>query len=207
MFSIDSFAVNDTRWLSAASTIARLTGQVADETVARRTALSLLLAAAGCGLAGCRSKSAAYLTEEEPPRMASVVMVGEPQATPQLVSGWYEGAPKLWRWTGPRFAALLGTPRDAARNGALLKFNFTLPDALVSQLKTVTLGASIQGTLLEPETYNRPGNAVYARDVPAALLSGDSCRVDFWVDKAFLPGGADRRELGVVAVRLALESR
>lgn len=135
------------------------------------------------------------------------MMVAEPQAAPQLVSGWYEGAPKLWRWTAKRFAALLGTPPGAARNGGVLKLNFALPEVLLSQLKAVTLSASVGGTILEPETYRRPGEAVYAREVPANVLTGDSTRVDFWVDKAFVPGNADKRELGVIAIRLALESK
>ncbi len=124
----------------------------------------------------------------------------------QLVSGWYP-IEANWRWTARNFAAVLGPPPGAAARGATLQFHFTLPDAVISQLKLVTVRASIHGAPLAPETYSHPGKAVYARDLPGQLLSGDRVQIDFALDKAFRPGPSDPRELGVVAERLGLETK
>jgi len=160
-----------------------------------------------CELAGCRSKNLAGRTEEEKPRLASVLMVAQPQALPQLVSGWYEGLPNEWRWTAKRFSAVLGTPRGAARNGAVLKLKFYLTDPLIAQLKSVTLAASVNGAIFEPQTYTRAGDDEYTHDVPASLFPEDKVQVEFWVKKPFIPGKDDMRELGVVVRRLALEPK
>jgi hypothetical protein len=82
-----------------------------------------------------------------------------------------------------------------------------VPEVVIKRLKFVTISASVRGLRLSPETYLQPCEAVYARDIPPGILSGDSVRVDFALDKAILPGQGDGRELGVIAHSLALETK
>ena len=147
------------------------------------------------------------LTEEEAtPPLAAEIRMADTQASSQLISGWYAVEKGAWRWTARKFSAVLRPPIGAPKSGAVLTFNFTIPAAVVARLKMVTLTASIGGTQLEPETYRRAEESVYARDVPARVLSGHSVRIDFTLDKA-LPPGSDPREFGLIANRLRLEAR
>ena len=160
---------------------------------------------------GCKSREpdlAAYTEEEAaPPRAAAGIQVADPQAAPQLVSGWWDVEDHAWRWTARKFAVVLRAPIGAARGGATLRFRFTLPDVVFSHFKSVTLSASVAGTPLAPETYRRPGPAIYTREIPAGLLSTPGVRIDFQLDNAFSPGNGDPRELGLIAHGLRLESK
>jgi hypothetical protein len=161
---------------------------------------------------GCKSREpdlAAYTEEEaaSPPRPAAGIQVADPRAAPQLVSGWWDVEDHAWRWTARKFAVVLRAPIGAARRGATLRFSFTLPDVVFNRFKSVTLLASVEGTPLAPETYRRPGAALYTREIPAHFLSGPAVRIDFGLDNAFSPGNGDPRELGVIAHRLGLESQ
>ena len=160
---------------------------------------------------GCKSRELdlqAYTEEEAaPPRAAAGIQVADPRAAPQLVSGWWDVEDHAWRWTTRKFAVALRAPIGAARRGAILRFRFTLPDVFLAHFKSVTLSASVQGKPLAPETYRRPGAAVYTREIPADLLSAPSIRIDFGVDNTFSPGKGDSRELGLIAHSLGLESK
>jgi hypothetical protein len=65
----------------------------------------------------------------------------------------------------------------------------------------------VGGTELPPETYSKDGSYEYKRDIPANLISGDTVRIDFHIDKIFHPGGADQRELGVIARQVELDGK
>ena len=91
--------------------------------------------------------------------------------------------------------------------GAALTLNFAVPAVVIAQLHSVTLWASIQGTKLAPETYEQGGRAVYTRNVPASLLSGNTVRIDFELNRVMVPGKGDSRELGIVADRVGLEAK
>lgn len=172
------------------------------------TRRQILTSSLGLCAVACRrgTPDLAGFTEEEPPRLSAWVDIGNPRMASQLVSGWYP-IEANWRWTARNFAVVLGLPPGAAARGATLRFHFTLPDALISQLKLVTLRAAVQGTPLAPEQYSHPGKAVYRRDLPGKLLSGDRVQIDFALDKGFRPGPSDTRQLGVVAERLGLETK
>ena len=180
---------------------------MAIEVTSRRTA-ALLLIIGLCVFPGCkRSKRVTGQTEEEPPRAPSTVHVADPNVKSQLVAGWYDVEQNSWRWTSKRFAVVLGTPRGAGSKGAELQMHLTIPDVVISKLKSIALTASVQGKVLPPETYNHPGEFLYLRDVPGNLLSTDSVRVDFVLDKSLPPGNVDRRELGIVVDRVGLEPK
>lgn len=169
----------------------------------------LLVASVSLYLAACRAGTPDLtgFTEEEPPRLSSSVSVSEPGTAAQLVSGWEQIEYNAWRWTNPRFSAVLRPPPGSSTLGAILQFHFSLPEVEMSRLKELTLSASVQGFRLKPETYRAVGEAVYMREVPAAVLSGDSVRVDFTLDKPFVPVNGDPRALGVIAKRLGLETK
>lgn len=159
-------------------------------------------------LAGCSGKHSQVANEEEatPPRLESVLRMGDTSAGTQLVSGFYPLENGSWRWTGKKFSVLLRTPSTAAQQGADLTFAFNVPDTIIQNLKTVALSASANGTLLKSAEYKAAGAYVFTADVPANLLSSDTTRVDFALDKS-LPPAVDKRELGIIATSVGLTSK
>ena len=156
---------------------------------------------------GCSAPNLTGLTEEEPPQPCTEVQVADPLTSSQLLSGWYKVEGNSWRWTAGKFAVLLRPPIGSSTKGAALTLNFAVPAVVISQLHSVTLWASIQGTKLAPETYEQGGRAVYKGDIPASLLSGNTVRIDFELKRVMVPGNGDSRELGIIADRIGLEAK
>jgi hypothetical protein len=152
---------------------------------------------------GCKRKSAEP-SAQEARRIPISVTMGDPRAAQQLVSGFYDIEDGAWRWTGKQFVVELGTPSGAAGRGATLELRFSVPPPVLEKNQAVTLGASVDGNVLPRQTFTQPGEAVYKQDVPEALLGGESVKVAFEVEKAFEPGGADQRQLGVIAMSASL---
>ena len=164
---------------------------------------ALLLAAPACKRAHVHHVD----TIEEPPRLASMVRIGDRTMASQLTSGFYDVEANAWRWTMQKFAVTLRPPARSAQQGGTLEFHLTVPPSTIQQLGSITLSANAGGAALDPETYSKAGEYTYRRDVPASALTGDSVRIDFALDKAIPPGDVDKRELGVVASRVALISK
>ena len=61
--------------------------------------------------------------------------------------------------------------------------------------------------MLPAETYTKPGQYTYTRDVAASLLAGESTKIEFQLDKAMAPANGDMRELGIVARSIGLEPK
>jgi hypothetical protein len=162
-------------------------------------ALALALAATACHKHGSDA--------EEPYRMQPAIRMSDPRAQMQLVSGFYGMESGAWRWTKQRFSAVLRPPDAAAQKGAELSLRLTVPDVVISKLKSVTLTGSINGRALPPETYDHAGTYAYTREVPADLLAGESVTVEFQLDKVMPPAPPDLRELGVVALSISLNSK
>jgi hypothetical protein len=101
---------------------------------------------------------------------------------------------------------LLRTPPSSASQGAVVTFAFTLPDVSIQTLKSVEITASVNGTKLKSAEYDKSGANVFTADIPPSLLSGDSVKVDFSLDKA-IPPGVDSRELGVVANSIGISGK
>lgn len=159
--------------------------------------------------AGCKRSERARVqhTEEEAPRLATAVHVADPRSAAQLVSGFHDVEQNAWRWTAGKFTVMLRTPRGAAEKGAVLRLKFSVPEPVLAKLKTISLGASIDGTTLTPETFTQPGEFTYEREVPAALMARETAKIDFFLDKALPPGTVDQRELGVIVSSVGLESK
>ena len=141
----------------------------------RRQFLTALLIAALGFLAGCGPSDLAGRTEEEPPQPSAEIQVADPLASSQLISGWYNVERNSWRWTARKFAVVLRPPIGSAVNGATLNFGFTVPDAVITRLHSVTLCAFIQTTRLAPKTYQTSGKVNYIATYRRACSPAKPC--------------------------------
>jgi len=170
-----------------------------------RAAFALLIAV---GFAGChRDRRVRVQTDEEPPRLAMMLSVADPRAATQLINGFYSLENNSWRWTAGKFTVMLRPPRAAETNGAVLKFKFNLPEAVLSKVKTLAISANVNGTALSPESYTQPGEYTYTREVPPKAFTGDAAKVEFTLDKFLPPSSSDLRELGVIATMVGFEGK
>jgi hypothetical protein len=165
-------------------------------------------------LAGCASNepelaapdSGAAEGSSVPDGLLSSAHMGDPRAAPQLLEGFYGLEQGVWRWTARKFVVALQAPSGGEGQDTQLEFSFTLPEAVISRLKEITLTARVNGTDVGSESYTQPGEYVFTKPVPANLLhAGGAAKVEFEMDKALPPGEADKRELGLVAVSVALK--
>ncbi len=163
------------------------------------TLFSLLLSACSRG-----EKITPRPTEEEPPALASVVQVSDPRLASQLVRGFHDIEQNAWRWTMGSFAAKLRPPRGAERTGARLELRFSLPDVVLSRVKSVPLSAKVEGQPLTPQTYTNAGEQLYQADVSAGVLNKDLVTVEVSLDKFLAGGQVEARELGVIVSSIGL---
>jgi len=155
-------------------------------------------------LACKHKKPAVQQIVPEATRVPTTVQLGDPRVAGQLISGFYDIENGAWRWTAKQFAVELGTPLGASGRGATLELHFTIPPVVIEKNPAITLSASVDGNVLPPETYTKPGEYVFKKDVPASLMAPDTVRVAFELDKTISPGGADSRVLGVIATKAGL---
>jgi hypothetical protein len=169
----------------------------------------LLVVALGWIPSSCKQKEKprADATEESPARIASQVNMADPKAAAQLLKGFHDPEGNAWRWTKGKFSVTLRPPLNAAAKGATLVLKFGIPEVLIQRLQSITLSASVNGTAIPGETYTKPGDHVYSKDVPASALTGDAVTVEFTLDKFLAPGAVDQRELGVVASSAGFEAK
>jgi len=168
---------------------------------------ALLLAVSGMACKGKHNRVTVQNEEQDTgPRMASVVRMNDSKASVQLLKGFHSVENDSWRWTEGKFSVLLRTPLAAAQRGASLTLAFTVPDLIIQKLKDITLTASIDGMVLKSAEYKKAGAYVFSADVPASMLSGESVKVDFALDKS-LPPDVDLRELGIIASSVGLSPR
>jgi hypothetical protein len=167
-----------------------------------------VLAAVAMGPAACkRQKARPQATVEEAAPLASTVHMGDPKEAAQLVAGFHGVEANAWRWTARAFQLKLRPPAGAAQKGATLVVKLTVPPVVAEKEKRVTLSASVNGTALAPQTFEKSGSYTYQRDVPAQALAGDAVLVDFQLDKAMPPSGGDQRELGIIVLSAGLEPK
>ncbi len=156
---------------------------------------------------GCKRSQPAKVEviEQESPALATVVHVADPKATIQLVKGFHELEQNSWRWTASHFSVALRPPRNSSERGAMLQLKFSIADAVMDRVKSMTLRARSGKVEFAPETYVKPGEQIYSREVPASLLGGEIVAFDFEVDKFLPPGPADQRELALIVSSIGLE--
>ena len=168
-------------------------------------ALALLLSPAGCVRKPTKAKSEA--TIEDARSLLTMIQVADPKASAQLVKGFYNVEGNSWRWTMGKFSVVLSPPPNASKNGAKLALRLSVPEPVIKKLGPMKLSASVDGVALPDETYTKPGQYVYTRDVPAQALGKGVVAVDFALDKCLPPSEADRRELGIVVTVVGFEPR
>jgi len=138
---------------------------------------------------------------------ASTIFAGDPNAAPQFARGFYQIEQNAWRWTGKQFAVDLAPPLHADRRGAQLVMKLAVPDGVIQKLTSVELSGAIQGYKLEPQTFTKPGQYTYTRDVPADKLESPVVEIDFALDHTFPPTGTDVRELGIIVNQVGLVAK
>lgn len=138
--------------------------------------------------------------------LVSTVRMNDPTAGAQLLSGFYPVENGAWRWTAGKFSVRLLTPPAAAQSGATLTLSLTVPDVVIRKLGSIALSASINGTTLTSTEYNASGSYMFNADVPASMLTAESVKVDFALDKTMRPDG-DQRVLGIIANSVAIAPR
>jgi hypothetical protein len=157
---------------------------------------------------GCKRKRPAQAESALPssgaPELASTVHLGDPRVADQLLKGFYDIEANAWRWTARSFEVMLRAPSGSGQLGARLQVHLTVPPVVIEKVGPVTLSAAISDTALPPETYSKPGDYVYERDVPGNLIRSTGVRVVFQLDKAVPPGTVEERELGVIVGSIGL---
>jgi hypothetical protein len=164
-------------------------------------------------LAGCPSnepelaqpQGGTEQAQAAPEGLLSSVHMADPRAIPQLLEGFHALEQGAWRWTARKFSVALLPPPGATQQ-AQLELKFSIPDAVIARLQTVSLTARVNGVEVGSETYDKPGEYTLTKPVPASALQvGEAVKAEFELDKALPPGEADKRELGVVALSVALK--
>lgn len=155
----------------------------------------LVLALGLLALAGC-AKSTPDLEER--------INTADEAFAPQLLSGFYHVEERSWRWTKPAFAVALKPPRKASK-GAILVMQYSLPQAVLEQLKEVTISSSIDGIPLQPEKCNQTGMLELRREIPADALQGKTgVKIEFTVNPHLEPTPVDKRDLGLIVHSIGL---
>ena len=166
-------------------------------------ALALALLAAACQRHPPRVDT---LEGENLPPLSDVA-ANDARGAAQLLSGFYEPERSAWRWTAGKFAVILQPPPGAARRGARLVLDLTVPEPVISRRRSIALSASVEGLPLAPQTYTQAGQYTYSREVPGALLAAGPVKIDFVLDRFLAAGEIETRELGLIVRRVALERK
>jgi hypothetical protein len=148
-------------------------------------------------------QSAAPAPPPAPPPLASAIQVGNEAHANQLVNGFFEAQVGIWRWTAPTFIVKLAVPSAVTEEGGVVRLDFTLPKVLVAQIPSMTLKAKV-ANLETTKTFRGEGDYVFEVEVPKGAVAGEAVNVEFSTDKAYKPGGADDRSLGVIAKNVEL---
>ena len=62
-----------------------------------------------------------------------------------------------------------------------------------------------RGHALAPETWSKPGQYVYRRELDADMIAPGLVQINFSLNKSIPPTAQDRRELGIVVQELSIE--
>ena len=120
----------------------------------------------------------------------------------RLPRGLYESEGS-WRWAARVFAFSLDVPDVEGQ--VYVELEFALSDILMAGLGDVTLTARVNGEEVGRETYADHGKQLFTKPVPGRLLNAERVEVEFELDKAKQPNGPTDRELGLIAISVALK--
>lgn len=175
----------------------------------RRLSIVALALPAILALGGCKRQQAVQVetVEEEGPELVSAVHAADPRAAAQLVRGFHDVEQNAWRWTHGKFAVTLKVPPGAADKGGMLELKFAVPESVLAKKKRLTISAGIDGAAIESESYDKTGEQVYRKEIPAGALRSPAVTINFALDKFLAAGEVESRELGVVFTSISLTSR
>ncbi len=172
-----------------------------------RTVLYFLVLAAcfGCsredpGPTPVASEQAAHIPDE----ILYELNFGENIEASRLLRGLYDSEGP-WRWTARTFSVSLDRPN--AKPPLYVELDFALAKPLMDQFESVTLSASANGHDAGSEKFTEDGRYLFSKPLPAEALTSEKIQIDFELDKAQNQGGQGGRELGLIAVSLALKGR
>ncbi len=141
--------------------------------------------------------------QQSPPvsRQRLTLSTGDSQVADRL-EGFHQ-IENGWRWTKRNFAITFDL-QQAADLPQSLTLQLYLPDSIIQKLGAMTLTARVGNHQLAPETYARPGQYVFQRDLQPGWLKPGPNRFEFALDKSLPPTPADDRELGVVVLSASM---
>jgi hypothetical protein len=173
-----------------------------------RNSIPLLLILALTAGAGCKRRKRVRATAgKEETGLATMVFVADPKTSLQLLRGFHEIEQNAWRWTKSKFAVTLKPPPGASQTGAPLVLKFSIAEPIIQRVKSMTISANVDGTPVESETFTKPGDQVYRKDIPGGALRGDAVTVDFAVDKYAAQGEIEDRELAIIVSAVGFEAK
>jgi cephalosporin hydroxylase len=160
------------------------------EFMPKRTIVVLyLLVAFGCGYGLLRS------------RPLSEIMMTEAKHTDRFLRGFYE-LQQNWRWTSRVFAVSLDPPHiDRA---TYLELDCNIPLEIMSEFRTVTLTASVNGVEVGKQTFYKEGHYYFTRYVPVQALKRKPAVVEFELDRTATEAKTGRT-LGMVITSIGLK--
>ena len=167
-----------------------------------------LLVLAACFGCSREEPAATPVAAEQPAPAPEEVLYelnfGENIEASRLLRGLYDSEGP-WRWTARTFSVSLDRPR--ADSPLYVELDFALAKPLMDQFQSVTLSASANGHDVGSETFTQDGRYLFSKPLPPEALTSERIRIDFELDKAQNQGGQGGRELGLIAVSLALKGR
>jgi hypothetical protein len=169
------------------------------------TVLWLLVLATSFGCSREEQSATPTATEQAAPAPEKVLYelnFGENIDASRLLRGLYdsEGA---WRWTARAFSVSLDRPQ--AESPVYVELEFALVKTLMDQFGEVTLTARANGFDVGGETYGKDGSYLFTKPLPAEAIEGDRIEIEFELDKAKESTGPGDRELGLIAISVALK--
>ena len=164
-------------------------------------------------LSGCPSNEPELFTAPgddseaavDPGEFLSTLYLDDPRGTPQLLKGFHTLEQGAWRWTEKVFAVALKPPPVVPGLEVNVELTFSIAEASISRLGPLTLTAALNGSPVGSETYGQAGDYTFTKPVPADVLASETIEAVFELDKVLPPTGSDLRELGVIAVSVALK--
>jgi cephalosporin hydroxylase len=156
----------------------------------KRTVVILcLLVAGGCG---CRLLRSGPLSE---------IMMTEAKHADRFLRGFYE-LQQNWRWTSRVFAVSLDPPQTD--RATYLELDCKIPLEIMSEFRTVTLTATVNGVEIGRQTFYKEGHYYFTRYVPARALKRKPAVVEFELDRTATDAKTGRT-LGLVATSIGLK--
>ncbi|MEP6963275.1 MAG: hypothetical protein ABI995_14435, partial [Acidobacteriota bacterium] len=121
----------------------------------------------------------------------------------KLLSGFYGLEASGWRWSGPKFSAIVG-PVDTTAGDPWLHLSIYVAEASIQRLKQFRLTAKVGSTPLAPETFQNFGEFTYSRRLDPAWFANGPANVEFELDKWLPASKDDSRELGIIVKSITI---